>query len=134
MIEQAVPALLLAATGVTSVVGNRIDPLVIPQADPGKKPQMPRLVYQVITRERSKDRCGTVDLVRTSMQIDAYGKTYAQAKAAAAACVAALLDYRGTVSGVTIKDVALSAEIDLMDPEPGLFRVSNTFEIWHTPR
>ncbi len=133
MIEQSVATILTTTAGVTAVVEQRVHPLIIPQNERGVAAQ-PCLVYQVITRERSKTRCGTIDLVRTSMQIDAYGRTYASAKAASEACVAAMLDYRGTVGGVTIKDVALSAEIDLMDPEPGLYRVSNTFEIWHTPR
>jgi hypothetical protein len=133
VIEQAVATILTNTAGVTAVVGARVHPLIIPQNERGQGSQ-PCLVYQVITRERSKTRCGTVALVRTSLQVDAYGRTYASAKAASEACIAALLDYRGTVGAVTIKDVALSAEIDLTDPEPGLYRVSNTFEIWHTPR
>lgn len=133
MIEQAVAEILLLDAGVQAVVGERIHPLVIPQGERGIA-AMPCLVYQVITRERRKTRCGTSALVKTSLQIDAYGRSYAQCKSASETCVAALLDFRGSAAGVSIQDVALGTEIDLIDPEPGLYRVSNTFDIWHTPR
>lgn len=137
MIEQALSQHLATHAGVLAVVAGRVHPLVIPQTDRGEI-SVPCLVYQVIGRDRSKTHCETIATVRTVMQIDAYGRSYASAKQASEACIAALLDFRGDMgtapAAVFVRDIEIVSEIDLTDPEPGLYRVSNTFNVWHSPR
>lgn len=108
----------------------RIWPMVIPQSDAGQQ-RVPCIVYQTINRERQVTYCGTAGLARTQQQLDAYARTYNGAQALARAIEACLVDFRGLMGGYLVQQISLTNEIDLMDPEPGLYRVSMDFEIWH---
>jgi hypothetical protein len=138
VIQEALFARLSGHSGVSALTGTRIYPLVIPQQSYDEVTRQPCVVYQMNGRGRQVRFAGTGDLVAGSVQVDAYARTYAQAQALAAALRDALMDYSGVVilpgspqRTVTIKKCFLDREFDLMDEEPGLYRVSQEYAVWH---
>ncbi len=138
MIQDAFYAFMAAQTGITALTSTRIFPLVIPQKIYSDATKQPCLVYSFDSKNRQKRYSGTDSLVAGSVQIDCYATTYRQAQLLAQAVRAALLDYSGTWTGNTSPQVShkvqkcfLENEIDLDDPEPGLYRVSQSWAIWY---
>lgn len=126
-------AYLNGQAAVTSVFSStspdliRLYPQVLPQ-----DPTYPAARYQVIGAQRQAMVDGTTnDMVRASVIVDSFGLNPEDAASGAAAFKSALLDYRGQWNGRQISRVLLENEIDLSDVEPGLFRKSQTFVIWH---
>jgi hypothetical protein len=123
---------LNSVSGVTSVFSAsspdqiRIYPQVLPQ-----DPTYPAATYQIIGRARQSMFSGTNDLVRSSVNVDVYGTTSEDVETGTDAIKAALLDFRGAMGGTQVNRVSLDNEIDLTDVEPGLFRNSMSFSIWH---
>jgi hypothetical protein len=112
---------------------DRVYPLVIPQKKPGGAAQVPAVVYSVSATERQKLYCGTDGTVRTRLSLDSYATTYEEARALADAVRGVLEDFRGLLGGtLEVQDATLETEIDLMDIEPGLYRVSQSWAVWHT--
>lgn len=124
--------ILSTDSGVEALVSDRIYALVIPQRAWKDQQVQPCIVTSQTSLEENVSYCGTTGLARTRFQIDAYAVEYEAAGEIAAAIKAALRDYRGLVEGVLIKHAALESEFDLTDPEPGLFRVQQTWAFWHT--
>jgi hypothetical protein len=111
---------------------NRVYPLVIPQKVPRGAPQTPCVVYETDGIDRQVTYCGTSGLSRTSMKIDCYAEDYNTAKQVAQAVREVLLDFRGLLGGtVEVRHAALETEFDLQDIEPGLYRISQSWTIWH---
>lgn len=130
-IQSSLYAFLSADAGVSALVSNRIFPLVVPGQDFDEVTKRPCLVYAQQGVDRSKTFCETIDLQQATFSIDCYAKTYAAAVSLSAAVETALLDYKGPMGDQEIADVALQNKFDLMDLEPGLFRVALSFVIWH---
>lgn len=130
-IQSSLYAFLSADAGVDALVGNNIFPLVIPDQVFDEVTRRPCIVYSGQSVDRTKTFCETIALQRQTFGIDCYAKTYEQAHAVAASVKTALLDYVGPMGDVTVSDVALENEFDLLDLEPGLFRVALSFVIWH---
>lgn len=107
-IEDGLVALLLADSGVSALVGTRIYPLKLPQDD-----GLPAIRFQRISGERVRTLDGPTGLVRPRIQIDAYGKTYAEAKAVAEAVEALLDGYSGPAGTDQIEAVSLETDRDL---------------------
>lgn len=138
MIQDAFYGFLSAQAGITTLAGTRIFPLVIPQKVYSEATKQPCLVYSFDAKNRQKRFSGTDSLVASSVQVDCYATTYRQAQLLASAVRAVLLDYAGTWTGNTSPQVShkvqkcfLENEIDLDDPEPGLYRVSQSWAIWY---
>lgn len=110
----------------------RVFPMVIPQKKPGAGAQYPALVYAQSSVDRQKLYCRTDGTVGTRMELDSYALSYDEAHELADAVRACLLDFRGVLGGiVAVKDVALENEVDLQDPEPGVYRVNQVWLFWH---
>lgn len=138
MIESAIYAALLADAGVfalvsanTSPISARVYPLMIPEHVYAEATKLPCIVYTKTGVDRQQTLNGTDSVVRAAFQIDSYARTHSGAISLAAEVRDALLDYAGTVAGVEIKHAALETEFSLIDPEPGLFRVTQSWSIWH---
>ena len=124
---------LNATPGVTTVFSAtspdlvRIYPQVLPQ-----RPTYPAATYQIVGENRQPLVGATTgNVVRSSLNADSYSDTSEGADTGAAALIAALQDFRGEWSGRHISRVLLENKFDLSDVEPGLFRVSMTFAVWH---
>lgn len=135
MLEQWLVDMLLAETSVISLIGEssartRLHPLFIPQKDLKTK-QMPCYVYAVTSESRQKTYCGTDGLVNAQLQLDSYALKLKEARELSAASRRVLVDYRGSMGGVDVRDVTLSSSLTLQDMEPGLLRVVDTYDIWY---
>lgn len=109
----------------------RVFPLIMPQKKRDGPPQYPAVVYTLTGTQRQKLYCRTDGTYRQTLELDHYALDYDQAHELADAVRAVLLDFRGALGGiVAVKDVALETEIDLQDPEPGVFRVNQVWSIW----
>lgn len=129
-IKTALYSVLTAHAGVSALVDDRVYPNVIPQRGEGPS-RMPAIVYRQGTTDRQKTYCGTDGTRRDSFTVDAYSVTHDGADSLADAIEAALIDYRGIAGGRFIADVFLTSRGDLGDIDPGRYRVSLSFDIWH---
>lgn len=131
MIKAALYQYLIADAGLAALIGDRVYPQLIPQRAWNGAHVQPCAVYQRVGITRDVRYCGTSGLARSAFQIDAYATEYENADAVARAIKSALIDFRGAMTDVHVHAVMLEVEFDQLDPEPGLFRVSMTFSLWH---
>jgi hypothetical protein len=127
ILEESLFSFLSSDTAVGSVVADRIYGLIQPQ-----KGLQPCIVYSRIATLRSQTLCATDSKVRAMLLIDCYDKTYKGSKLLAEVVRQTLTDFSGDMAGTRISSVALDAEVDRDDPEPGLYSVSQTYFIWFT--
>lgn len=125
-LEASLHAFLSGDAGVSGFVSGRVYPGVIVQGS-----EQPCLVYNKQGRDRQQLFCGTDGLMMTRVDIDCYASSYRQSVNLANAVTAALLDFSGTMFGTRVPRVFLESEFDLSDIEPGLYRQSQTWAIWH---
>lgn len=130
-IKRGLYAFLSAEAGIAAIAGDRIWPEVIPDQVFDTASKRPCLVYRRNSAARSVTFCRTVGLIASTFDIDCYAKTYDGAEQLAAAVRSALTDYTGMMGSVPVNRVFLDQDFDLLDIEPGLFRVVLTFTIWH---
>jgi hypothetical protein len=88
--EQEFRSILLASSGVTALVGTRVNFGTHPQGQP-----YPALVLNVISDAEDYHMNGPNGLFQGRVQVDCYGLTYGAAKAASRAVRALLHCYRG---------------------------------------
>lgn len=138
MIEKALYNKLRLNGGVAALASTRIFPLVIPQKVYSEVTKMPCVVYQFEGKDRQATFSGTGSLIAGSVQVDCYATTYLLSKQLADAVRAALLDQSGLWTTndspqavYTVQKIFIDREIDLDDPEPGLYRVSQQYSVWY---
>lgn len=111
---------------------DRFYPLVIPQKRRDGPQIMPAVVYALGNVDRGTTQCGTDVLIRSLCTLDCYSLKYDEAKDLAAAVRGVLLDFRGMLGAmIEVRAANLQSEFDLSDIEPGLYRVQQTWAIWH---
>lgn len=137
MIDESLFA-LLRDSGVSSFVSEasspvryRIFPLVIPQHESGDLDQYPCVVLTKAGASRGVTLSGTDTLVNATYQIDSYAVTYKEAAQLADAVRVALMDFNGTVGDHEIKTANIDNEFAIEDPEPGLYRIMQTYSVWY---
>lgn len=131
MIKAALYGFVVAQPTVSAAIGDRFYPQVIPKQAWSDARIQPCAVYMRIGVQRGKTYCATDAVARSTFQIDAYALTPEEADGIARVIKSVLIDYRGMMGAVKVKDISLDGEFDLDDPEPGLYRVSMTISIWH---
>ena len=138
MIQEGLYATLAGDAAVSALVGTRIYPLMIPQQVYTESTKQPCIVYTLEGRSRQVRYSGTDTLVRGNLAIDCYARTYAAAQALADAVRALLEDYSGTMTGNgspvstnVVKKIFIDNELELVDVEPGLYRVGQSYTIWY---
>lgn len=129
-LETAITAHLKAHPGLSALIGGRVYPLVIPQGAP-----LPCVTYQRISTPRQYTMGSTATVVNARMQVDAWGDSYASAKATAAAVLAALNHESGQIgAGAKVFDVLVSLadnEADSYEPDTGRYRVRIDFRVMY---
>jgi hypothetical protein len=114
---------------ISAIAADRIYPLLRPERDP-----TPALIYTQTAGVDDVTLCGQSGLSNKLFQLDSYAKSYSLAHQLADAVKARLAGFQGIMgdtAGTDIASIALESESDLDDPEPGLFRVLQIFNIWH---
>lgn len=125
MLEESLYSFLSSDTAVSSLVNDSIYGLIAPQGAP-----LPRIIYSRITTQRTSTLCATDTKVRAVMQIDCYARNYKASKELAKTVRQTLTDFSGDMYGTRVSLVTLDQDVDLDDPDPGLYRVSQTYFIW----
>lgn len=126
-------AFLTGLSGVQSTVASRVYPDKLPQ-----NPTLPAIVFQRVGGARARGYCGTDRLVSGSYQFDVYGRSRSEARQIAQAVMAespeGMLDYSGLMGNVRVKDCALTSDFDSIDPEPGLLKRTQLWDVWYVER
>lgn len=117
---------LTGVSAIRELVAGRVYPDMVPQ---GKN--VPAIVVSRTGGIRQQKLCGTDGLVRGSFQLDVYGRTRAEVRELATRVVAAMLDYSGLMGTCVVKHCALSTDFDSVDPDPGLLRRTQLWDIWY---
>ena len=124
MIESALVKLLLADPAVSSLVGNRIRPLVLPQDE-----ILPALTYQSISGVSAHGHSGKTGKEICRMQFDCYAPGYSTAKNVSKALCNALDGFRGLSDGILIEGIFKENELDDFEEGLKIYRVILDFII-----
>ena len=125
MIEAAIRSILIADDTVKALT-TRCYPVTIPQS-----PQYPLILYTKITGMRDHHLQGPNGRAHPRFQIEAWSKTYTEAKALAKAIREALDGYSGTASSTKIGSCLIESERDIYESEIEVYRVIQDYFIWH---
>lgn len=106
---------LAGAAGVSTLVSNRIYPVLLPQS-----PTYPAISVQRISNSPQQ---GSTSVRETRYQVNCWAATYAAAQSAAAAVKATLEEYTATATTPRIKMSLVVNEMDDYDSETGVYRV-----------
>lgn len=127
--EEAFIAYLLSYTGLTSLVGTRIRPVIAKQGE-----GFPCVVVSVVSHLPEYVTQGPVSLADSRVQVDCYGETFAASKAVTRAIKRLISGQRFTSGGVEFQQCAVIAERSSFQDsaEVKLHRTSIDFRVWHT--
>lgn len=128
-IEQAILTELLAASGLTTFVGERIYYVKAPQ-----DVEKPYIVFLKVSAPREHDHDGASHLVRATFQFSSFAETYYEAKQVTEQIQSALQAFSGTMgtgAGVEVGGAFYENEVDLYEEATGLYHVLSDYRIWH---
>ena len=108
-LETALTTYLLTQSGLTALIGNRIQPEEQPQNS-----DLPAVVYITVSDVKEHFLIGQAALEQPYIQFTVYAKTKPSAIAVSVQLKTALNDYHGTLSSVVIQ------KIELVNELPGL--------------
>lgn len=120
--EAVVYALLSGAGPVTSIVGTRVYPVVLPE---GVKP--PAVVYGLVSamQPATVDATSPTHLMRSRVQVDLVGADFALLRTLRDAVVAALRFQRGVIASFFVHAITLDLEAPVTFDQP--------LALWHRP-
>lgn len=120
-----------AAPAVARIVGTRVFPEMVPQdAHEGIK-RTPHIVYTLGGGQRSATYCATDRLARRAITIECYAPKFDECDELAEAVRLALRDFRGMMGDTRVRLCTLETEANLVEFEPGLFRLSRDWTFWY---
>jgi hypothetical protein len=131
-LEQAIFGWANEQTEIVALLGEparlRLFKLTVPQ-----RAHMPSSVLQRTGTQRQQLQCRTDRTVQATLQFDHYGKSQQVAAEVAEVFRLALhaIVFPVMMGGVKVKDAFLVNEFDLDDPEPGLYRRSQSWRFWY---
>jgi len=131
-LEQALFAWANAQTEVAALIGEparlRFFKLTVPQ-----RAHMPSAVQQRTGTQRQQLQCRVDRTVQATIQIDHYGKSQQGAGELGDVFRTALHGetFPVMMGSVKVKDAFCLNEFDLDDPEPGLYRRSQSWRFWY---
>lgn len=131
MIEQDIFARLRDDAGVSALVAGRVFPVQIPQSPDQGHSKSPCVVFTLNSEARTPTVCDISSSVEGTYQMDSVSKSYFEAKAIAAAVRVCLNSFTGQMGGTAVDRVLLDTAQDLIETEPGLYRVSQTYVFYY---
>jgi uncharacterized protein DUF3168 len=117
---------LLAQPAIADLVAARIFGGV---REPGSK--LPSVVIQRASSTRASTFCGTEPLVDAHIRVDSYGINGDGAWALAKSLRETLVDFGGAMGAAAVEKVFLANEFLLTDPDPGIIRVVQIYNVWY---
>lgn len=133
VIKAALVTYLNTKTGLTDLVGTRIEPIESATSSTGA-----RVTFQRIAAEHAHHMRAAAGWCKTTIQIDCWAETAVACSNVAEQVRTALDGMRNTtMSGVTISHVVLQGERDTFEEpvdgsEKGVFRISQDWTLAHT--
>jgi len=128
-IEQAILKELLADSGITALIGERLHYVKAPQ-DVAK----PYVVLLKASGPREYSHDGASELARPRFQFSCFATTYYQAKQIAEAIRSVIEAFSGTMGGdggVEVGSCFYINESDIYEEDTRLFHVAVDYLIWH---
>jgi hypothetical protein len=101
---------LTSQTAVSSLIGQRVFPMIAPTGTP-----LPLVVFQRTAVSRPQSLTGNVGNPVVTLQLTTYGTSYTSVKSIARAVRLAVDGWTGTTAGVTIQRTTLQTESDGVD-------------------
>ena len=126
MNEDSLFSRLSQDAALTAMVSSRVYPVMAPQGVPS-----PYVVFNKVVEMQTGTYCASDPMVRDLFDFNSYAKSFKQARAVAKALRDSLVDFRGAMDGIHVAGIWLDTEMQSLDVEPGLFRVSTSLFIWH---
>ncbi len=130
---------LTSIAAVNQIVAGRVYPDVMRQGTP-----LPAIVYSRSGGQRQGKLCGTDGLVLGSFQIDVYAVTRRETRELSDRIIgsgrvgstppSAMLDYKGLMGTCFVKQCSLMTDFDSVDPDPGLLKRVQLWDIWYVER
>lgn len=119
-------AYLTADSSIEALVGERIYPIIIPQAELGR----PALTYSQESGSYLEQLDGNNDLRFAEFEINCWSTSYLQARTIAATVDSVFTGYRGTFGSHTVESIRKSSDYDVgLEDDTGLYRVTLRFTI-----
>lgn len=128
-IEEAIYSYLKDNAGLAALVSDRIYPLTMPQ-----NCTMPAVTYRKVSGPRIHTMGTDPGLAYPRFQFSCWGSSYSSAKNVAKKVQAALQDYKGQMGGalgVVVQASIMENELDLYEPDTGLYHIPVDLVIWH---
>jgi hypothetical protein len=127
LIERDMRRFLLAAPSIQALVGNRVYGML---REPSAA--LPAVMIQRAHTQRQELFCGVSGLADASMQIDSYAINGDDVWALARALRLLFKNLTKVTMGETLVDrMFLFNEFPMVDPEPGIFRVVQLYNVWY---
>ncbi len=126
--EEAIANLLLNNPAVAGIVGKRVNWSSRPDDT-----DLPAVTLHRISGRHDATLDGRTGLIASTVQIDAWGRTFKEAKLLTRAIVPALPHARTLTGGVVLQGIFIDTESDSFegdDPEP-LYRTRIDISVWH---
>jgi len=130
LIETALMTFLLAQSGITDLVSDRIYFVIAPQ-----ETEKPYMVVTKVDGPRSHSHEGSSHLAHPRFQFSVFATKYSDAKNVIAALQTALDGYSGTMggeSGVKVGAALYEDENDFYETDTKLHHVAADYIIWHS--
>lgn len=131
MIEQDIFGKLRDDTAVSALIAGRVFPVQISQSPGQTHSKTPCVVFTLISETRTLTVCDAASSVEGTYQIDSISKSYFEAKEIAGAVRLCLNSFTGLMGGTPVDRVSLETAQDLIETEPGLYRVSQTYVFYY---
>jgi hypothetical protein len=128
MLEEGISLRLQTFNETQAIVGDRVFPLVLPSEE-----DLPALVFQGISVSPVLGVSGQNALTKRRLQVDCYGKQYADVKTLERAVNHALVNFQGALADgdVTYVDsIYLNNAVDLFESDANQYRVMLDFDVW----
>jgi hypothetical protein len=122
-VQTAVITILEANSTVTTLLGTRIYPGILPVA-----PTLPAMRFNKVAG--SGGTTTGPDLVMSRLQFDIYAYTSLESEAAAKAVYNALRRWSGTSDGLNISDITLDYMQTIFEPTTNVYRSIMDFKIY----
>ena len=114
-VEGGLRTILLAASGVTDLVSTRIYPRLIPAGV-----DLPAVAYQKLSGNKLHNLSGESGNATPTYEFSCWSEDYDQARAVAAAVMAAFKDYSGTADSTVFQTITVLGDDDAFEESPSL--------------
>lgn len=105
--------------------GSRVYPQVLPQ-----EPTYPAVTYQQVSAVPLRAMGADGSVLRVRVQVNCWGKTYAEALSLAGAVEARMSRFSGEAGGVTVLDTLLDSSLERYELESNTRRVIQDYTIF----